>query len=65
MGNEINNYEYGSTIEDEHIIFPGYSTTLSKSDENQQNQNQNKKVIDKEHITISKIFKATLDEEQK
>jgi len=64
MGNEINNYEYGSTIEDEHIIFPGYSTSLSKSDENQQNQNQNKKVIDKEHITISKIFKATLDEEQ-
>ena len=64
MGNEINNYEYGSTIEDEHIIFPGYSTTLSKSNENQQNQNQNKKVIDKEHITISKIFKATLDEEQ-
>ena len=64
MGNEINNYEYGSTIEDEHIIFPGYSNSLSKSDENQQNQNQNKKVIDKEHITISKIFKATLDEEQ-
>ena len=64
MGNEINKYEFGSMIEDEHIIFPGFSSNLSKSDDNQQNPNPNKKVIDKEHITISKIFKATLDDEQ-
>ena len=64
MGNEINKTEIDSSIEDEHIFFPGFSSNLSKSDENQQNQNQNKKVIDKEHITISKVFKATLDEEQ-
>ena len=64
MGNEINKTEIDSTVEDEHIFFPGFSSNLSKSDENQQNQNQNKKVIDKEHITISKVFKATLDEEQ-
>ena len=64
MGNEINKTEIDSTVEDEHIFFPGFSSNLSKSNENQQNQNQNKKVIDKEHITISKVFKATLDEEQ-
>ena len=64
MGNEINKTEIDSSVEDEHIFFPGFSSNLSKSDENQQNQNQNKKVIDKEHITISKVFKATLDEEQ-
>jgi hypothetical protein len=64
MGNEINKYEFGSTIEDEHIIFPGFSNNLSKPDDNQPNPNANKKVIDKEHITISKVFKATLDEEQ-
>jgi hypothetical protein len=62
MGNEINKTEIDSSVEDEHIFFPGFSSNLSKSDENQ--QNQNKKVIDKEHITISKVFKATLDEEQ-
>ena len=65
MGSEINKYEIDSSIEDEHIIFPGFSNNLSKQDEGQQNQNPNKKVIDKEHITISKVFKATLDEEQK
>ena len=64
MGNELNKSENDSTIEDQHIIFPGYSNNLSNSEENQQNQNPNKKVIDKEHITISKIFKATLDDEQ-
>ena len=64
MGNEINKTEIDSTVEDEHIFFPGFSSNLSESDENQQNQNQNKKVIDKEHITISKVFKATLDEAQ-
>jgi ubiquitin conjugation factor E4 B len=64
MGNELENNDLYSSIEDEHIIFPGYSNNLSSPDENQMNQNPNKKVIDKEHITISKIFKATLDEEQ-
>ena len=64
MGNEINKSEIDSSIEDEHIIFPGFSNNLSKPDENNQNPNPNKKVIDKEHITISKVFKATLDEEQ-
>ena len=64
MGNEINKSDIDSTIEDERIIFPGFSNNLSPPDENTQNQNQNKKVIDKEHITISKVFKATLDEEQ-
>ena len=64
MGNELNKSENDSTIEDQHIIFPGYSNNLSNPEENQQNQIPNKKVIDKEHITISKIFKATLDDEQ-
>ena len=63
MGNEINESQIDSSIEDEHIIFPGYSNNLSKTEQNN-NANENKKVIDKEHITISKIFKVTLDEEQ-
>ena len=64
MGNEINQSQIDSSIEDEHIIFPGYSTNLSKPEENNDNPSPNKKVIDKEHITISKVFKATLEEEQ-
>ena len=64
MGNEINESQIDSSIEDEHLIFPGYSTNLSNTDVNTNNQNENKKIIDKEHITISKVFKATLDEEQ-
>ena len=64
MGNEINQSQIDSSIEDEHIIFPGYSSNLSQPQENKDNQSPNKKVIDKEHVTISKIFKATLEEEQ-
>ena len=65
MGNEINQSQIDSSIEEEHIIFPGYSKTLSNPEENNKdNPNANKKVIDKEHVTISKIFKITLDEEQ-
>ena len=62
--NEINKNVSDTTIEDDHIIFQGYSNNLSNPEENQKNQNANKKVIDKEHITISKVFKATLDDEQ-
>ena len=64
MGNEINQSQIDSSIEDEHIIFPGYSTNLSQQVENNDNPSPNKKVIDKEHITISKVFKVTLEEEQ-
>ena len=64
MGNEINQSQIESSIEDEHIIFPGYSTNLSQQVENNDNPSPNKKVIDKEHITISKVFKVTLEEEQ-
>ena len=64
MGNEINQSQIDSSIEDEHIVFPGYSNNLSQPQENKDNQSPNKKIIDKEHITISKVFKATLEEEQ-
>ena len=64
MGNEINQSQIDSSIEDEHIVFPGYSNNLSQSQENKDNQSPNKKIIDKEHVTISKVFKATLEEEQ-
>ena len=64
MGNEINQSQIDSSIEDEHIIFPGYSSNLSQQGENNDNPSPNKKVIDKEHITISKVFKVTLEEEQ-
>ena len=64
MGNEINQSQIDSSIEDEHIIFPGYSTNLSQQEEKSTDNSPNKKVVDKEHITISKVFKVTLDEEQ-
>ena len=64
MGNEINQSQIDSSIEDEHIVFPGYSNNLSQPQENKDNQSPNKKIIDKEHVTISKVFKATLEEEQ-
>ena len=60
MGNEINQSQIDSTIEDERVIFPGYKSDL----ESENISNQNKAEIDKEHITINKIFKATLDEDQ-
>ena len=65
MGNEINQSQIDSSIEDERIIFPGYSSDFSKQDEKSNDDpNPEKKVIDKEHTTLSKIFRVTLDEEQ-
>ena len=64
MGNEINKSQIDSSVEDEHIVFPGYSNNLSQVDEKANDNSPNKKVVDKEHITISKVFKVTLDEEQ-
>ena len=65
MGNEINQSQIDSSIEDERIIFPGYSSDFSKQDgKSNDDPNPEKKVIDKEHTTLSKIFRVTLDEEQ-
>ena len=63
MGNEINKSEISSSIEDERIIFPGFSSNLSENEDKMDKSNEKKKVIDKEHTTISKIFKAKLEEE--
>ena len=63
MGNEINKSEISSSIEDERIIFPGFSSNLSENEDKEDKSNEKKKVIDKEHTTISKIFKAKLEEE--
>ena len=64
MGNEVLKTEIESTIIEDRVFFPGYSTLLNKESQNTNPPNPNKKVIDKEHITISKVFKATLDEEE-
>jgi hypothetical protein len=65
MGNEINQSQIDSSIEDERIVFPGFSTDLSNQDEKpNDNPNPEKKIIDKEHTTISKVFRVKLDEEQ-
>ena len=45
MGNEINQSQIDSSIEDEHIIFPGYSSNLSQEEENKDNPSPEKKVI--------------------
>ena len=59
MGNQTNKSEINSTIEDKHLIFPGYSHKLSKS-KNSSNIDANK-ILDKEDTTISKIILATLN----
>ena len=61
MGNEINKSEISSSIEDERIIFPGFSSNLSENEDKEDKSNEKKKVRDKEHTTISKIFKAKLE----
>ena len=33
MGNDLNKNENESSIEDQHIIFPGYSNNLSNEEE--------------------------------
>ena len=62
MGNEIKKSEAKTTLEDNHLIFPGYSNKIS----NQSNITQNDSTIeiaDKEDITISQIIKAKLNKD--
>ena len=59
MGNELNKSKIKSVVEDEHIIFPGYSKSLSNQSINKINS---KEIIeDKEDKLISQIFQITLD----
>ena len=60
MGNELNK-ESKSVVEDEHIIFPGFSTNLSELNSYQNNINI---IQDKENTTISNIFMATLNKDK-
>ena len=61
MGIEFNKKKNFKTIEDEHLIFQGFSKKL-----NDQIQNQNIIIIeDKEDILISNIFEITLNKEDK
>ena len=65
MGNQINKQKIISTIEDKHLIFPGYSNSLSKLNINyQSDKKQNDKILDKEDLTISKIIEATLNKDE-
>ena len=59
MGNELNKSNIKSVVEDEHIIFPGYSKNLSSQN---LNKISSKEIIeDKEDKLISQIFQITLD----
>ena len=61
MGIEFNKKKNFKTIEDEHLIFKGFSKKL-----NDQIQNQNIIIIeDKEDVLISNIFEITLNKEDK
>ena len=61
MGIEFNKKKNFKTIEDEHLIFQGFSKKL-----NDQIQNQNIIIIeDKEDVLISNIFEITLNKEDK
>ena len=59
MGNELNKSKIKSVVEDEHIIFPGYSKSLSKQNINKISSIEN--IEDKEDKLISQIFQITLD----
>ena len=62
MGNEIKQSQNKATLEDKHLIFPGYSKKLS----NQSNISENNstiKIIDKEDSTISQIIEAKLNKD--
>ena len=66
MGNEANKSEKGKIkepIEDKRIIFPGYSTKLSKHVFISQNNKD--KLLDKEDLIISKVIEATLNKDDK
>ena len=62
MGNDIKQSQIKTTIEDNHLIFPGYSNKLSNISDN----NSTIEIIDKEDkedITISQIIEAKLNKD--
>ena len=59
MGNELNKSQLKSILEDDHIIFPGYSKKLSRQISYKNNRNI---IQDEENITISKIFEVKLNQ---
>ena len=65
MGNQNENEKLGDINKKERVFFPNYSNSLENDNNNPSNSNKNPKQIDKEHVTISKIFKITLDEKEK
>ena len=63
MGNELNKNKNFKVIEDEHLIFKGFSTDLSKE---KKNIEQNTIIIeDKEDTLISNIFRISLNKDDK
>ena len=65
MGNQNENSKIEDINKKERVFFPNYSNVLENNNNNSGNSNKNQKQIDKEHVTISKIFKITLDEKEK
>ena len=65
MGNQNEFGKIGDINKKERVFFPNYSNSLENDNNNPSNSNKNPKQIDKEHVTISKIFKITLDEKEK
>ena len=64
MGNQNENEKLGDINKKERVFFSNYSNELENNNISS-NINKINKQIDKEHITISKIFKITLDEKEK
>ena len=63
MGNELNKKKGFKVIEDEHLIFKGFSIDLSKE---KKNIEQNTIIIeDKEDTLISNIFRISLNKDDK
>ena len=65
MGNQNDFGKMSDITKKERVFFPNYSSDIEDNNNKSSNANKNVKQIDKEHVTISKIFKITLDEKEK
>ena len=65
MGNQNDFGKMSDINKKERVFFPNYSSDIEDNNNKSSNANKNAKQIDKEHVTISKIFKITLDEKEK
>jgi len=63
MGNQIKKIEKKVSIENNHLIFPGYSNKSSLRNSMELNKSDTVQIFDKEDVTISQIIEAKLNKD--